>query len=84
VHHSNEDTHMFPALEHRYPELEPVMERLRAEHEKIARLLDELKTLLADGDVAPADLLSEVERLTHELEAHLDYEEAQLVPLLSG
>lgn len=82
-HHSKEDEYMFPALERRYPELALVMERLRTEHEKIARLLDELKTLLADGDVAPADLLSEVDRLTHELEAHLDYEEEQLVPLLT-
>lgn len=83
VPHSREDAGMFPALEHRYPELAPVMERLRAEHEVIARLLDELKTLLDGTDVAPDVLLAEVDRLTGELEAHLDYEEKQLVPLLT-
>ncbi|MGW4793302.1 nitroreductase/quinone reductase family protein [Nonomuraea sp. NPDC004297] len=83
VHHSHEDRFVFPAMEGRYPELAPVMERLRAEHETIARLLDELRTLLAAPDVPPADLLGEVNRLTGELEAHLDYEEKHLVPLLN-
>ncbi|MBC6458873.1 nitroreductase family deazaflavin-dependent oxidoreductase [Actinomadura sp. HBU206391] len=82
-HHSKEDAFMFPDLESRHPELAAVMARLRAEHEVIARLLDELKTLLAVDDVAPETLLSEVNRLTQELEAHLDYEEEQLVPLLN-
>ncbi|GAA3679576.1 nitroreductase/quinone reductase family protein [Nonomuraea antimicrobica] len=83
VHHSHEDAGMFPALEGRYPELAEVMARLRAEHEVVARLLGELKALLADDDVAPEDLRAGVDRLTRELEAHLDYEEEQLVPLLN-
>lgn len=83
VHHSREDEYMFPALEHRYPELAPVMARLRDEHAVVARLLGELQELLRAEDVAPAELLSEVERLTGELETHLDYEEEQLVPLLN-
>ncbi|NJP90952.1 nitroreductase family deazaflavin-dependent oxidoreductase [Nonomuraea sp. FMUSA5-5] len=83
VHHSREDGHMFPAIADRYPEAAPVLARLRDEHEVIARLLDELQTLLRADDVAPPDLLAEVERLTRELEAHLDYEEQQLVPLLN-
>ncbi|TYB62283.1 nitroreductase family deazaflavin-dependent oxidoreductase [Nonomuraea sp. PA05] len=84
VHHSREDAGMFPVLEERYPEVAPVIARLRDEHEVVARLLGELQSLLGDGaDVAPADLLAEVERLTRELEAHLDYEEEQLVALLN-
>ncbi|GAA1003079.1 cation-binding protein [Acrocarpospora pleiomorpha] len=83
VHHSKEDEYMFPALAGRYPELAAVMVRLRAEHGVIARLLDELKTLLAADDVTSETLLSEVNRLTKELEAHLDYEEEHLVPLLN-
>ncbi|MEV1003137.1 nitroreductase/quinone reductase family protein [Nonomuraea sp. NPDC050202] len=83
VHHSREDEYMFPALEDRYPELAPVMARLRDEHAVVARLLGELQALLRAEDVEPAELLAEVERLTRELEAHLDYEEEQLVPLLN-
>jgi deazaflavin-dependent oxidoreductase (nitroreductase family) len=84
VHHSREDGFMFPALEGRHPELASVMERLRAEHVTVQRLLERLQELLAADDVAPEALLSEVNRLTEELEAHLDYEEEQLVPLLNG
>ncbi|MFI7639764.1 nitroreductase/quinone reductase family protein [Nonomuraea sp. NPDC049400] len=82
-HHTREDGFMFPALEDRYPELAQVMERLRAEHEVVQRLLDQLQTLLAADDLAPGTLLTEVNRLTKEVEAHLDYEEEYLVPLLN-
>lgn len=82
VHHEREDGFMFPALEGRYPELAPVMTQLRAEHETVARLLGELQALLADDQVEQRTLAEEVERLTRELEAHLDYEEKNLVPLL--
>ncbi|MEV0617387.1 nitroreductase/quinone reductase family protein [Nonomuraea sp. NPDC050404] len=83
VHHSHEDEHLFPGLKHRYPELTPVLDRLQAEHEVVARLLGELRTLLSAADPDPQVLLAEVNRLTSELEAHLDYEEEQLVPLLN-
>ncbi|MET8862935.1 nitroreductase/quinone reductase family protein [Nonomuraea sp. NPDC004580] len=83
MHHSHEDNGLFPALERQYPELAPAMRRLRAEHEVVARLLEELKSLLSADDVAPADLIAGVDRLTKELETHLDYEEQQLVALLN-
>jgi deazaflavin-dependent oxidoreductase (nitroreductase family) len=83
-HHSREDGFMFPALEGRHPELAAVFERLRAEHLVVQRLLEQLQELLAAEDVAPEELSREVSRLTAELEAHLDYEEEQLVPLLNG
>ncbi|MEO3889908.1 nitroreductase/quinone reductase family protein [Nonomuraea sp. B5E05] len=82
VHHAREDGFMFPALGGRHPELAPALERLRAEHEVVQELLDRLRAVLADGDLAPQMLLAEVNRLTEELEAHLDYEEEQLMPLL--
>ncbi|MCK2219408.1 nitroreductase/quinone reductase family protein [Actinomadura sp. ATCC 31491] len=84
VHHSREDEHLFPALGSRHPELGPALERLRAEHVTVARLLEELGTLLAADDVAPEELAAGVDRLTGDLEAHLDYEEEQLVVLLNG
>ena len=40
IHHTIEDTHMFPALASDAPGLEPVLERLEAEHEVIAGVLD--------------------------------------------
>ncbi|MFC4014969.1 nitroreductase/quinone reductase family protein [Nonomuraea purpurea] len=81
-HHSKEDGYMFPALEDRYPEFAPVVERLRAEHAVVQGLLERLQALLAADDPDPKALLGEVDRLIGELEAHLDYEEEHLVPLL--
>ncbi|GAA2793341.1 nitroreductase/quinone reductase family protein [Saccharopolyspora taberi] len=81
-HHHAEDTAVFPALAERYPELAPTMDRLHAEHGTIAALLDDLRNVLAGDNADPRQLRAEVDRLTGELERHLDYEEEQLMPLL--
>ncbi|NUR89683.1 MAG: nitroreductase family deazaflavin-dependent oxidoreductase [Nonomuraea sp.] len=84
VHHANEDGHLFRGLESAHPELAPVLDRLREEHVVVQQLLEQLQTALRDDDLTPEALLAEVERLTHELEAHLDHEEERLVALLNG
>lgn len=81
-HHMGEDQHIFPMLERHHPGLEPTLARLRDEHTAIAKLVDELRGVLDTGD--PASLLTEVERLTAALHAHLDREEERLVPLLDA
>lgn len=78
-HHLGEDLMLFPPLADRYPEAEPLIERMRADHERIAELVTGLREAL-DGE--PADLGAEVDRLTEELLRHLDDEEAWLLPLL--
>ncbi|PZG40888.1 nitroreductase family deazaflavin-dependent oxidoreductase [Spongiactinospora gelatinilytica] len=83
VHHGHEDNGMFPALDRSNPELAPALARLREEHEVVARLLDDLKAVLAADAPEPAVLAGEVERLTTDLLAHLDYEEEQLLPILN-
>jgi deazaflavin-dependent oxidoreductase (nitroreductase family) len=82
-HHVREDEGMFPGLLAAHPELAPTMERLRAEHRVVAALLGDLQGVLtADADSDPVRLLAEVDRLIDALHRHLDYEEAQLVPVL--
>lgn len=83
-HHANEDAGMFPAIAERHPELAPVIDRLRREHERIAILVEELRKAVSAADADPADVLPEVERLTDELEEHLAYEEERLIPLLDA
>ena len=73
---------MFPFLADRHPEANPVLRRLGEEHEQIAALVAELRRTLADED--PAAARAEVERLTLDLEAHLAYEEQELIPLLDA
>jgi deazaflavin-dependent oxidoreductase (nitroreductase family) len=83
-HHTGESTALFPSLLTRYPELAPTIEQLDAEHTKIAELLDDLQHLITTTSAAitPAAALADVDRLIDALTAHLDYEEAQLLPLL--
>lgn len=75
---------MFPALRRHRPDLAPVLDRLDEEHRALAALLDALQRVLAEPSAAPGDVRAEVERLTDELEAHLTYEEEQLVPVLDA
>jgi len=61
IHHAVEDTHMFPNLAGVAPALQPVLERLEAEHRVIAAVLDQFDRALVDlvreedGSVGPVD-----------------------------
>jgi deazaflavin-dependent oxidoreductase (nitroreductase family) len=81
-HHRMEDGGMFAYLREQRPDLHPVLDRLEDEHERVAKLLAQLREALdgADRDTVRRD----VERLTRELEAHLTYEEEQLIPVLDA
>ncbi|MFC8245379.1 nitroreductase/quinone reductase family protein [Streptomyces chartreusis] len=83
-HHTGEGLAMFPFLEDRYPELAPALARLRDEHDRIAELVEDLRRVVGDENADPDTARREVERLTTELEAHLTYEEEQLIPLLDA
>ncbi|GLZ39483.1 nitroreductase/quinone reductase family protein [Actinokineospora sp. NBRC 105648] len=78
-HHTGEDANIFPWVASRYPEAAPLLERLSAEHVEMAAVLERLRAVLA-GD--QASVAVEVEELVGLLERHLDYEDANLLPLL--
>ncbi|WP_269856719.1 nitroreductase/quinone reductase family protein [Streptomyces sp. RPT161] len=83
-HHTGEDEHIFPALAKHHPQLREVLDRLGEEHRTVARIRGELLTLL--GGIATADprrFTAELDRMARELTAHLDYEEAWLLPVLA-
>jgi deazaflavin-dependent oxidoreductase (nitroreductase family) len=83
-HHDSEEL-MFPRLEEGDPELARTLDRLRAEHRTVDRLRGELEALIADLATAdPERFRAEVDRMSAELVAHLDYEEAELFPTLSA
>lgn len=87
-HHTSEDG-AFTDIVRQFPELAPPIERLRQEHQTVARALADIESLLADfpSKVAAGHaekLRGELERLTSDLEAHFAYEEQQLVPVLTG
>lgn len=75
-HHAKEDE-VFPHVQKRYPGLAPVLDRLRREHVTVARLKDDIRTLVDEAD--PERFHAELERMTAELEAHFAYEERELL-----
>jgi deazaflavin-dependent oxidoreductase (nitroreductase family) len=90
-HHTNEDR-AFTDFEHRFPELTPVIARLRREHRTVAEAVRAIEHLVT-GLTAPtattdvhhlSDLRSELTTLVKDLEAHFTYEEEQLLPTLLG
>lgn len=83
-HHTGEDTALFPFLAGRHPHLAPTLERLEQEHVHIADLVEQLRRAVSGEHSDPATARAEVDRLTAALEAHLTYEEEQLVPALGG
>jgi iron-sulfur cluster repair protein YtfE (RIC family) len=83
LHHRGEDMQVFPLLERRYPHLGEAIRRLRDEHRTVDRIRGELEALLADIATADPDRFrAELDRMSRELEAHLDFEEESLIPVL--
>ncbi|GII78601.1 hypothetical protein Sru01_35830 [Sphaerisporangium rufum] len=80
AHHEGEDNALFPHLDAGHPELAETLTRLRSEHRVVARLVERIRRLLDHGGPG---IGAELDRLAAELEAHLDYEEEQLVPILN-
>lgn len=81
-HHTGEDMALFPYVDAHHPSASPALGRLREEHERIAELVAKLRQAVAAENADPAAARAEVERLTLDLEAHLAYEEQELIPLL--
>lgn len=83
-HHTSEDGHLFPGIARHHPHLADTFDRLGDEHRTIARIQGELAALLAGVAIAePRRFRAELEEMSAELNAHLDYEEEALLPLLA-
>ncbi|MFC9465339.1 nitroreductase/quinone reductase family protein [Streptomyces coelicoflavus] len=83
-HHVSEDGHLFPGIARHHPHLTDVFDRLADEHRTVARVQGELAGLLAGIAVAdPARFRAELAEMSARLNAHLDYEEEALLPLLA-
>ena len=79
-HHHAESVLLFPALRRANPALNPVVDKLEADHASVSDLLGEVETAareLSDAeDPAARDLLTRaLQQLSADLLAHLQYEE---------
>ncbi|WP_406011293.1 nitroreductase/quinone reductase family protein [Streptomyces sp. NBC_00637] len=83
-HHASEDAHVFPTMARHHPDLAGAFARLAEEHRTVTRIQDELVTLLAGVAIAePERFRRELDAMSRELNAHLDFEEETIVPLLA-
>ncbi|MDG4859671.1 nitroreductase/quinone reductase family protein [Streptomyces sp. T-3] len=83
-HHRGEDAGVFPAVAQHHPHLRETLDRLTEEHRTVARIKEELASLLSDFTTAdPQRFRTELARMSKELTAHLDYEEEWLLPVLA-
>jgi iron-sulfur cluster repair protein YtfE (RIC family) len=82
-HHNAENAMFFPELRATNPEINPVVDRLEAEHRRVSEQLDAVeaaaKALADDDGERPRKALADALRtLGDSLLAHLDYEEHNL------
>lgn len=84
-HHGHEDADWFPVLRRHDPSLNPVIDRLEAEHRAIAGRLGDIEAeadALLEDPGARARTAVALDRLSDDLLAHLDYEEDGIFPAL--
>ncbi|MEV5753537.1 hemerythrin domain-containing protein [Actinoallomurus sp. NPDC052308] len=79
-HHTGEDTTAFRVLGERFPELVPVLEELRRDHELVADILRRLQGLLTALTPDNTEQIGrELDGLAAILESHFQWEERRLV-----
>jgi hypothetical protein len=86
-HHNFEDAAFFPMLRATNPGIDPVVDRLEAEHRKVSDLLDEVEASAAsltelDNDAGRERVFDALRALADDLLAHLEYEELSVGPTL--
>lgn len=80
-HHNAEDAMLFPALRAANPDLDPIVDRLEAEHRRVSDLLDEVEAAAGElSDVTGADadrarVAGALDELADHLLEHLKFEE---------
>jgi hypothetical protein len=82
IHHTLEDTSLYPQLRQGDPRLGPVLDRLTEEHQVIHHVLEQLDAALVAAVAEPtkvAEVQKAVDLLTDTLLSHLSYEEGELV-----
>ncbi|MEU6036711.1 nitroreductase/quinone reductase family protein [Actinomadura sp. NPDC047616] len=85
-HHTNETERGFPLLEKRFPELAPVLQELRREHDTLARVRDDIERVLARLGAPGHDagrLRDQLHALADRLREHFAKEERHLVDSLN-
>jgi len=84
-HHRLEDAALFPAIRDAEPDLAPVVDRLEADHRRVAEQLDEVEAAvfaLSADDGERSRVVDALNVLAEDLLAHLEREEEGIGPAL--
>lgn len=85
VHHNGEEELVFPKIRERSPGSAALVDEMEAQHHEVVQLLEDAgasRTAWAAGDdAAQAKLADQLQALHDATVAHLDQEEAKLLPL---
>jgi hemerythrin-like domain-containing protein len=80
-HHEDEEHDLFPVLLQTRPDLEPLITRLRAEHDRLEALWENLAPALAKPEeITAADLAARVSAFRSAYESHVLLENTELIP----
>lgn len=84
AHHSHESYLLFPALRQANPALNPVVDKLEADHQHVSTLLDDIEVTAEDLSEGGARdrLIAALGALSTDLLAHLAYEEEHIASTL--
>jgi Hemerythrin HHE cation binding domain len=78
LHHTGEDTEIWPLLLRRAPQAAPVLNAMEADHHE----LDPLIAPAGDTNVPLAERAGALSEMSKRLDAHLDREEREALPLI--
>jgi len=87
MHHTGEDMHIFPALRRSNPALDPVVDRLEADHRRVSDICDAVQIgadeLVRDDTASTrGHVVTALNDLSEHLLVHLAYEEENISPTL--
>jgi hemerythrin-like domain-containing protein len=87
-HHHTEDTAAFPALISVRPDMAALVDQLEEDHKKLAAAIDAVHSTIAAFDnksdrATQRDLYDALSALRHQFFAHLDVEDAKIIPVLA-
>jgi Hemerythrin HHE cation binding domain len=85
AHHEGEEELVFPLLAERAPESKNLVEQAKGQHAQVVGLMatarDNLGSWVAAGDSGASGVVRSLKDLNDVLSAHLDQEEAEILPL---